>query len=163
MRVNPNRVDRRGGVRANVRGALSLLLALLAAAVFLWVTGVGCPVRFVTGVACPGCGLTRAWLAAFRLDVHAALAYHPLFWAVPIAFALALLRGRIRSTRARRAVDVLLVVFVLAFLALWIVRLADPADAGLLFGGAAPAGVPTDVVYASKPAWFVLIEAALGR
>ncbi len=163
MRDNPNRVDRRGGVRANARGALSLLLALFAAVAFLWATGIGCPVRFVTGVACPGCGLTRAWLAAFRLDVHAALAYHPLFWAVPIAFVLALLRGHAQSSRGRRAIDVLLVVFVLAFVALWIARLANPADAGLLFGGAAPAGVPTDVIYASKPAWLTLIEAALGR
>ena len=32
--------------------------------ILLYVTGIGCPIKFWTGVSCPGCGMTRAWLAA---------------------------------------------------------------------------------------------------
>lgn len=48
----------------------------------------GCPLRNLTGIPCPGCGMSRAWLALLRLDVGSALAYHPMFWAVPVFFWL---------------------------------------------------------------------------
>ena len=51
---------------------------------FLYLTGIGCPVRFVTGLSCPGCGLSRAWAELFRGNIRAAFAYHPLFWSIPL-------------------------------------------------------------------------------
>jgi hypothetical protein len=50
-----------------------LLISLIVA--FL----VGCPIRWMTHLPCPGCGMTRACLAAFRLDFTDAFRYHPLF------------------------------------------------------------------------------------
>ena len=47
------------------------------------ITGIGCPIKFLTGVSCLGCGTTRAWLALFRGDIAGAFRFHPLFW-VPI-------------------------------------------------------------------------------
>lgn len=38
-----------------------------------------CPVKLVFGIDCPGCGMTRAFLAALRFDYKAAFDYHPLF------------------------------------------------------------------------------------
>lgn len=43
-----------------------------------------CPIRWLTGVECPGCGLTRAFLAALRLDFSTAFSYHPLFLLIGI-------------------------------------------------------------------------------
>jgi hypothetical protein len=37
-----------------------------------------CPTRAAVGVPCPGCGLTRASLAALQGDLGAAMAFHPL-------------------------------------------------------------------------------------
>ena len=37
--------------------------------------GVTCPIRFLTGVSCAGCGMSRAWLALARLDLSAAAYY----------------------------------------------------------------------------------------
>lgn len=54
----------------------------------LFACGITCPIKFVTGVSCPGCGMTRAWLSVLRLDFAAALHYHPLFWAPPLALAV---------------------------------------------------------------------------
>lgn len=45
---------------------------------------VPCLFRRVTGLICPGCGLSRAWLCAFRLNFVDAFHFHPLFWSVPI-------------------------------------------------------------------------------
>ena len=35
------------------------------------------------GVPCPGCGMTRATLAALRLDFAEAFRLHPMFWVMP--------------------------------------------------------------------------------
>jgi len=37
-----------------------------------------CPIALVTGVPCPGCGMTRAASALIRGDIALALDYHPL-------------------------------------------------------------------------------------
>lgn len=59
-------------------------IKLVAAIILLYglfhILGIGCPIRFLTGVSCAGCGMTRAWLAACRLDFAGAFHYHPLFF-----------------------------------------------------------------------------------
>ncbi|TKV59293.1 DUF2752 domain-containing protein [Nakamurella flava] len=36
-----------------------------------------CPFRLLTGLPCPGCGLTRSWVFAVHGDLDASLAAHP--------------------------------------------------------------------------------------
>lgn len=61
-----------------------LLIALSLGILALWVAfSLPCPIRHITGIICPGCGMGRAWLAAMRLDLAQAFRYHPLFWSVP--------------------------------------------------------------------------------
>lgn len=47
--------------------------------------GIGCPIRFLSGISCAGCGMSRAWLSLLRGDFAAAAFYHPLFWLPPLA------------------------------------------------------------------------------
>lgn len=64
-----------------VLGATALLFALGGVyAVFLRHTGIGfvCPFNFLTGLKCPGCGVTRMCLALLRLDFPAAFAANPV-------------------------------------------------------------------------------------
>ena len=59
---------------------------LLAAALLLYTFVIGrCPILWLTGVPCPGCGMTRALTHAVRLDFAGAFYYHPLWFAVPPA------------------------------------------------------------------------------
>src|ERR1035437_8756 len=37
-----------------------------------------CPFRLVTGLPCPGCGLTRSWVYLMHGDVGQSLYFHPL-------------------------------------------------------------------------------------
>lgn len=86
--------------------------------------GITCPIRFLTGISCAGCGMSRAWLALLHLDLSTALRMHPLFW-LPIPAAVLLLgRGRLPE-RARR---IGLYLCAGLFGIVYIVRLCLPGD-----------------------------------
>ena len=38
-----------------------------------------CPIKTIFGINCPSCGMTRAFIAAIKLDFRSAFQYHPLF------------------------------------------------------------------------------------
>lgn len=157
--MNDSRVNK--GAAELIRRALSCIGVLFVAWLALYLLDIGCVFRLMTGIPCPGCGMTRAWLAALRLDFAAAIAYHPLFWAVPIAFVLAFVRDGTASNKLKRGIDIVIAVLCVLVIAVWIVRLVNPADAGLLFGGHAPAGVPDDIIHLEQPRWLAFLRAYL--
>ena len=114
---------------------------------FLVLSGIGCPITFMTGMSCPGCGMTRAYSALMTGDILMALAWHPLFWTVPIAAYLGVFATETRSRRRRAACLVALSIIVAAFLALWVARMATPNDVDMLFD----VGVVEDVVHVGFP------------
>jgi len=79
----------------------------------------GCPLRAVTGVPCPGCGMTRALLLLVQLRFEAAWVAHP---AAPGVVAAMLVWG-IRPPRwSPRLRDGLAAAALAALLGLWIAR-----------------------------------------
>jgi hypothetical protein len=54
--------------------------------------GLPCPLRTVTGIPCPLCGMTTSVKAGVRLDLRAALGANPFGLAVIAAAALMLIR-----------------------------------------------------------------------
>jgi Protein of unknown function (DUF2752) len=87
-----------------------------------------CPFALITGMACPGCGMTRAASYLARGDVSTALGYHPL---VPLIAVLAvggwawyLLRrsGRVQALPTRW-VNTILIVTGVMLLGVWAARL----------------------------------------
>lgn len=90
--------------------------------------GITCPILFLTGISCAGCGMSRAWMALLRLDVSAAFQYHPLFW-LPVPAGIALLcRRRI----PRRVGKVLLIALCVVLLLTAFKRTKKNADTLLL-------------------------------
>lgn len=78
--------------------------ALCALVLGLWIwLKLPCMLRLLTGVICPGCGMTRAWQAALRLDLTAAFAAHPMFWSVPVLALFAFYDGRLFKNRRLNA------------------------------------------------------------
>jgi hypothetical protein len=89
-----------------------------------------CPVRLVTGLPCPSCGLTRAARFALRGDFARATAMHPMWMLVLpflagvaiaecVAFARVRRWGTVLDTRWGRRVSLGLLA---ALVAVWIAR-----------------------------------------
>ncbi len=89
-----------------------------------------CPFALLTGMACPGCGMTRALSHLLHGDMTTALIYHPLS---PLALTLGLaawvwylLRrtGRV-GPLGHRTVNLVLLSSAALLLATWVVRWAS--------------------------------------
>jgi len=50
-----------------------------------------CYLKATLGIPCPGCGLTRSYLALFKGDFYGAFYYHPLFILPPLLFLIVVL------------------------------------------------------------------------
>ncbi|MEX1126405.1 MAG: DUF2752 domain-containing protein [Acidimicrobiia bacterium] len=88
-----------------------------------------CPFALLTGVACPGCGMTRAASALLRGNFDLALDYHPL---IPLIAVLLfggwlwfLMRsaGRVKPI-SNRVLNLVLIGTGVSLVAVWILRAA---------------------------------------
>ena len=101
---------------------LILPLAIIAVIYLVFhLVGIGCPIKFVTGISCPGCGMSRACLSLLRLDLTSAFGFHPLFWLVPAFPVLFILRelGKL----PKKPYDICIAVICVLFLAVWLLRM----------------------------------------
>ena len=89
-------------------------MALVAAFMLLNLFGIGCPIKFLTGISCPGCGMTRAMWKLLTLDLPSALDFHPLSVAMPLFAALWLCFTCAKKPTARRVVVIAAVVSLIA-------------------------------------------------
>ena len=77
-----------------------LCLLLFAGLLAVWYAfRLPCVPRWLTGIPCPTCGLTRAWLAALQLDFGTALRQYPMFWSVPVLVLFLLYDGKLFLSR----------------------------------------------------------------
>ncbi len=73
-----------------------LLLVFMGLILVFWVAnGWPCLIKKVAGIPCLTCGMSRAWLCAFRLDLAGAFTYHPMFWSIPVLAGLWIFIDRI--------------------------------------------------------------------
>jgi len=76
------------------------ILWVLGAAAVLLTAWLGCPLYELTGLSCPLCGTTRAFLSLFRGDVRTAFRCNLLFPLIPVGVAaVALLYGPLKGKR----------------------------------------------------------------
>lgn len=94
-----------------------------AAILFIYVVfhlaGIGCPIKFVTGISCLGCGMTRAWLSLLKLDFAAAFYYHPLYAVPPLAILVYLLKSKINI----KIYKIIMLTIISAFIIIYLYRL----------------------------------------
>ncbi len=120
--------------------AFKPVMVIAFAGLLLFLIDVGCPFRFFFGISCPGCGLTRAWLAFFTGDVIRAFSLHPLFWAPVAAIVLFGMSPKLGSWATTVALLLCIAVIVLWTLRMgsavglfeqsWVARL-DPTVVGI--------------------------------
>lgn len=102
------------------RSAVLCLLSLTAVLLLMSLSGIGCPIKFLTGISCPGCGMTRALWHLLIGNLSLALTYHPLCVAMPPVAVLLILFTVRRWSRAR---TILLWVTAAALVAVYAWRL----------------------------------------
>ena len=90
--MDNKRNNRRKNERKELICAVTAVVVLYTAMESI---GITCPIKFITGISCAGCGMSRAWMAFLHLDIAKAFTYHPLFWLVPIAVIVLLCKSKI--------------------------------------------------------------------
>lgn len=90
------------------------LLFLIPAAMQIF--GITCPIKFLTGISCAGCGMTRAWISVLHLQFKDAFYYHPLFFTVPAACVVFFLKKRISKKLYTAFFGVIIAAFIIVYL-----------------------------------------------
>lgn len=80
-----------------------------------------CPIRLITGIECPGCGLTNAVLCALRLDFKSAFSSHPLFLIPMVTVIYLLLRNKLSLPKA---VEITIgILFIMSFVLFYVIKI----------------------------------------
>lgn len=88
-------------------------LILIITLYFLFFLKTGCPIKSILGFPCPGCGITRSYLALLKMDLNEAFYYNPLFL-VPIILAL-LMISKISDKYKYKIVLTLVALYLLVY------------------------------------------------
>ena len=87
MEIDMNK-NKSGFWNSGIWGWLIAIVVLLTYLILSIVGLASCPMRYVFGITCPGCGVTRAFVTAFSGDLSTAFFYHPLWPAFPVVIIL---------------------------------------------------------------------------
>ena len=68
---------------------------ILGAILVMYIFQIPCLIKWAFGFECPGCGITRAYICLFRLELDQAFRYNRMFWSVPIFFLFYLFDGKL--------------------------------------------------------------------
>lgn len=80
---------------------------------------IGCPFRFLFGICCPGCGMTRAAISILHFDFVAAFYNHPMIYLMPF-FLLALILQKYIPQKHKK---IILGFFIVLMLSVYFIRL----------------------------------------
>ena len=101
----------------------NLLITVAVLIVYLalfFVIPMQCPILWLTGFSCPGCGITRALVSLCRLDFAAAWHYNPvIFYLLPAAPVLVIAELR----RANKLKEAILWITIGLLIAVYLYRL----------------------------------------
>lgn len=82
-----------------------------------------CLVKNITGIPCPGCGLTRSYLALLNGHLILAFFYHPLFFTIPFILLIILFLNCDFKPTFTKYFDCFLYGMILLFCLTYIIRM----------------------------------------
>ena len=102
----------------------TIILCIAAYSLVLILLNISCPIKYITGVSCAGCGMTRAFMSLLKGNINEAFMYHPLFWMVPIFVLIYIYRDKIPS----KIFKIIVAVYIIVFIVCYIIRMLNPND-----------------------------------
>ena len=111
--MDNKRNNRRKNERKELICAVTAVVVLYTAMESI---GITCPIKFITGISCAGCGMSRAWMAFLHLDIAKAFTYHPLFWLVPIAVIVLLCKSKINIKIYKIIIFTIIIMFAIVYM-----------------------------------------------
>lgn len=110
-------------------GIFVLLACGMLYAVFVSATGIAIPCVFhrITGLWCPGCGITRMFIRLFRLDIYGAFRSNPLLFITLPLLAAAIIRRlytlkKYGDRRKDKWIEKCLIAYVVILIAYGVLR-----------------------------------------
>lgn len=107
-----------------IGSAVLCLIASVGSLTVLFKNGFKCVFRTLTGVPCPGCGMTRAMISVLKFEFSDAFYYHPLFCVPPLMLVVGIVALFCKNKRVRRFCFIIFVTLCAAMIVCWGVRLA---------------------------------------
>lgn len=98
-----------------IRDIIVLIVIFLIYAVLIIRFDIGIPCVFyeITGLYCPGCGITRLCLSLFEGDVYQAFRYNPIiFIDLPILFILFVLNIFLKNNKNIKKITDVIIIFL---------------------------------------------------
>ena len=103
------------------RALLLVLMHILILAFLIWVWR--CPFYFLSGIPCPGCGITRAYLSLLEGNIAEAFYWNPMFLPAGAVFLYAVHREKLPVRPCGRAELILGAVISAGIAGCWLYRL----------------------------------------
>ncbi len=104
------------------KSTYGIIGAMLLYILLITVSGIGCPIKWFTGISCPGCGMSRSVMCLLQLDFAKAFEYHALtVFAIPAFLYMVL--GKKPLLGSVKKEKVVHTIFITTFIAYYIIRL----------------------------------------
>ena len=97
------------------------LAAVAAALTVVYIFFIPCPVRWLLGVPCPTCGMTRSALALLLLDFRTSFYYHPL--TVPFGIFMLFVIFKDFFNLSKKTVNIIIISGAVIIFLVYLVRL----------------------------------------
>lgn len=108
-----------------IKNAAIILAVGIAYYIFYSLTGIGlkCPLFELTGLLCPGCGMSRMFVSIFTFDFSSAFYYNaallillPFFIGVTISYYYGYIKyGNTKVTKSQGAILIVCIILLLIF------------------------------------------------
>ena len=79
------------------------------------ITGISCPIWYLFGIPCFGCGMTRATMSLLHFNFAQALSYHPLVFLMPIFLSL-YIYCKIKNINANNLIYCICICFIITYI-----------------------------------------------
>lgn len=111
-----------------IKGWLGIISIVFIYGIFSFL-GMGCPIKYLTGISCAGCGMTRAWISICHGQLREAFSFHPLVLVPILYLAIYIFKNKMN----KHLFSVITNIAITLFIAVYIIRMLDPSDSIVVF------------------------------